>query len=290
MEHKVGIVGCGFVGTAVSTGLQVVAEIREHDKYKDTESLHSVVTNSDFIFLCLPTPMNEDGSCDTSIIEDVAGKITDIADKRKIIVIKSTVPPWTTENLSTLYPDHSWFFNPEFLTEARFIEDFLEQDRIFLGYCENSSENDIHNLYMLYFDFTNLVQKDMANIIEIPSHEAEMLKNMTNTFLSTKVTFFNEMKEICNGLEIDFDHVRKELLRDKRIGQTHTAVPGPDGKHGFGGSCFPKDLNAIIAHSRDFGGIDPILLDTVWTKNLMIREEHEWEDLAQVTGEYDQEV
>ena len=116
-----------------------------------------------------------------------------------------------------------------------------------------------------------------------------VVKTATNTFLATKVIFFNELKEICDAGNINFDNIQRLLNHDPRIGRNHRIVPGPDKKLGFGGSCFPKDINALISFARDFD-VEPLLLDSVWSKNLMIRENYEWEELAQVTGDYDVDV
>lgn len=285
MKHSVGVVGTGFVGTAVSTGLQRIAEIREHDKFKPSESLHAVVNNSDIIFLALPTPMNEDGSCDASIVVDTTIKAAQLAEKHKIFVIKSTVPPGTTDDIQAQLPGHTVLFNPEFLTEAKFIQDFVEQNRIILGFTDFASDKDVQKVSSLYESFA-AGQECPANILVTKAKPAEMMKYVTNCFLATKVAFFNEMKEVCDAAKIDYASVIKMIELDKRIGKTHMNVPGPDGKKGFGGSCFPKDLNALIAFAEE-NDVDPLVLESVWSKNLMIREECEWENLAQVTGDYE---
>jgi nucleotide sugar dehydrogenase len=289
MAHKVGVVGVGFVGTAVSTGLEAVLgediEIREYDKFKDSESLDSVVNNSDIVFICLPTPMNEDGSCNTSIVEDGVADVALVARKSKIIVVKSTVPPGTTYNLAKAHPKHNFVFNPEFLREKFFIEDFINQDRIILGYGSKASGSKFAALSNMYVAFAKK-QTTPATIVWCNSTEAEMLKYVTNCFLATKVAFFNEIYAICDGIGADYQEVVRMLKYDKRIGNTHMAVPGPDGKHGFGGSCFPKDLNALMAFADKFG-FDTTVMESVWAKNLLVREECEWEDLAQVNGKYE---
>jgi nucleotide sugar dehydrogenase len=279
--HKVGIVGYGFVGLALETGLQKVSNVRIYDKYKNTESLDQVVKYSDTIFLALPTPMNEDGSCDTSIIEDVCANIDRLAKKEKILVLKSTVPPGTTARFQKLYPNHTFVFNPEFLTEKNFINDFLEQDRIIIG---KASDKSIMNLELLYADFIQ-TQVKPAKIIYVKSEEAEMVKYVTNCFLATKLSFYNEIYQICQTANIAYDKVIETVKYDMRMGQTHMNVPGPDGQFGWGLSCFPKDMNALIAFAKEHD-VDPMMLETAWTKNLLVREYHDWEKLAQVNGNY----
>jgi UDPglucose 6-dehydrogenase len=288
-QYRIGILGCGFVGTAVGTGFETLLKekvvIKEYDKYKDTESINSVVNSSDILFFCLPTPMNEDGSCNISILEEVAKEVNKIARKRKICVIKSTVPPGTTQNFENKYPGHFWIFNPEFLTEKNFISDFLSQDRIILGLAKKSNHLLVRqSLHPLYIDFIKH-QIHPGTVYETASEEAEMLKYVTNSFLATKVSFFNEMHQICNALGVNYTAVISLLSEDKRIGSTHMQVPGPDGLHGFGGACLSKDINSLMAIAKEVD-VDPMVLESVWTKNLFVREKYDWESLAQVTGDY----
>ena len=107
---------------------------------------------------------------------------------------------------------------------------------------------------------------------------AEMVKYFANTFLATKVSFANEMKIICEKLEIDYDKVVEYAIYDNRLGKSHWAVPGPDGKPGFGGSCFPKDINALINKAKELG-VETDVLNSVWKTNLKVRPERDWEQL-----------
>lgn len=285
---KVGVIGVGFVGTAVSTGFEAVLgdkiEIREYDKFKNTESLEEVVKHSSVLFVCLPTPMDFDtGKCDTSIVEDGIREIDGIQ-KGKYIVIKSTVPPGTTKRIAKQFPYQTFIFNPEFLTEKNFIKDFIEQDRVLLGYTTDIVLRP-DKVYSLYEEFFKQ-RKSPTRIYIADSSVCEMTKYMGNAFLSTKVSFCNEMKEICEASNINYEEVADLVALDKRIGYSHMKVPGHDGKHGFGGSCFPKDISALIKFAKDHE-IDPMIVESVWTKNLLIREEYEWEKLAQVNGQYE---
>ena len=175
-NYKIGVIGTGFVGSAVSAGLQSIlgndVDIREHDKYKNSESLESVISNSNITFLCLPTPMAEDGSCDLSIIESVLQEISDITDKRKLLVIKSTVPPGATFKFQEKYKKFDIIFNPEFLREARFIDDFIEQDRIFIGFPKNCNVKNVHSLNIFYQHFLEKRKKSMK--ISIPVYGLEI--------------------------------------------------------------------------------------------------------------------
>ena len=117
-----------------------------------------------------------------------------------------------------------------------------------------------------------------AKIVKTGSKTADMVKYMTNTFLATKVSFANEMKMICDGLDIDYDKVVEYSTYDERLGKSHWAVPGPDGKLGFGGSCFPKDINALLDLANKFE-IDVFTLDGAWETNLQVRPEQDWKKL-----------
>ena len=285
--YRIGCVGIGFVGSAISAGLSCLlkdkVEIREYDKYKDTESLESVVNHSDILFVALPTPMQEDGSCDTSIVLRVVMEICDIALKPKTIVIKSTVPPGTVENFQSAYPKHTFVFSPEFLTEKRSFEDFLEQDRIILGFTSNKQQ--FLRVDKLFQDFV-VAQKKPALIVRVPSDQAELLKYATNCFLATKLSFFNEIYQICETAKIDYNSLVELMKLDPRVGKSHMRVPGEDKQLGWSKSCFPKDINALIAFAKEIG-VDPLMLESAWTKNLVVREKHDWEDLKQVSGKYE---
>lgn len=289
--HKVGIVGAGFVGTACEIGFQHVAEINIYDKFKDTEPLQFVVDKSDILFICVPTPTDfETGKCDTSIVESVIQEIHEIADSPKCIVIKSTVPPKTTEKLQEKYDKHVFVFNPEFLTERNFIDDFKNQNRIILGckYGRTNKDSPYRKLTSLYASFIAKQNQNsgiyFTKIIECTPDEAEMLKYISNTFLATKVAFFNEMFEICKASEIEYDNVTAMLGYDDRIGLGHTQVPGSDGQFGFSGKCFPKDLNALMFFAKE-NGVDPLIMESVWAKNLLIRDKHDWESIPGATTE-----
>ena len=268
---KIGIIGQGFVGTAVREGLKQHYDIHTYDlKEKCTcESILELVDESDVIFVCVPTPMKKDGSCDISIVEGVIDEIEDVDISGKIVVIKSTVPPGTTERLNKKYKNISVVFNPEFLTEANFIEDFKNQDRIIIGGPRPTSTR-VRQLF--YKAFPN------AHIIKTSSTIAEMVKYTTNCFLSTKVSFANEMKQICDKIDVDYDKVIEYATYDERLGKSHWSVPGPDGHYGFGGSCFPKDINALISLSDDLGVWLHTLMG-VWHTNCDVRPEEDWKEL-----------
>ena len=275
-KTKIGIIGCGFVGSSVRAGLSDRYTINVYDKYnrdKSTEeTLEGLVKKSEIIFVCLPTPMKKSGECDTSLVVDTIREIDHLASKKKAVVIKSTVPPGTTRKLqqeTSAYCDV--IFNPEFLTEANHIEDFKNQSRIILGGdgCSKSLQK-VKSMYMAKFP--------TVPYVICGSLVAELTKYFCNCFLATKVSFANEMKQLCESLGADYNRVVESSIYDQRIGNSHLAVPGPDGRRGFGGSCFPKDVNAMI-YTFEKNNVKPLLLSAVWQKNLEVRPEKDWEEL-----------
>ena len=270
----IGIIGMGYVGTALKESFKSCHKIETYDledSLSSCDSISTLISKTQIIFLCVPTPMNKNGSCDLSIVEGIISKIDSCVknESDKVVVVKSTVPPGTTEKLNNTYHKFNIIFNPEFLTEANFIEDFKNQNRIILGGLKTITAK-IKQIYIEIFP--------KAKIIETDSTHAEMVKYFANTFLATKVSFANEMKMICDKLDIDYSKVVEYAAYDNRLGDSHWSVPGPDGKLGFGGSCFPKDINALISIASKLG-VDPILLKSVWDTNLKVRPEKDWEKL-----------
>ena len=285
--QKLGVVGQGYVGTALREGLSQHYDIETFDinsELSTKKNIRDLVKDTQMTFICVPTPMNKDGSCSTDIVESVIKDIDDAqqwclssmldhgivpVEKKYIAIIKSTIPPGTTNRLNKKYKNVQIVFSPEFLTEANFIEDFKNQDKIIIGGPRPASTK---VRQMFYKSFPN------AKIIKTGSITAEMVKYLTNTFLATKVSFANEMFQICEKLNIDYDKVIEYATIDERLGKSHWAVPGPDGKPGFGGSCFPKDLNALIKTAEKLG-IFTNVLNSVWDTNLDVRPEEDWKEL-----------
>jgi len=270
---NIGIIGQGFVGTALREGLKKTFTIETYDKFKTEDStcvsLEELCEKTFILFLCLPTPMRKDGSCDLSIVEGVISEIDILSTGDHIVVVKSTVPPGTTRRFNDVYTNLKVVFSPEFLTEANSIEDFKNQNRIIVGGPRPASTI-IKNMFRIAFP--------KIPIVKTGSNTAEMVKYFTNCILATKVSFANEIKQICDQADIDYDKVVEYALYDERVGSTHLSVPGPDGHLGFGGSCFPKDMNALIHYANQIG-IKPMILEAAWQKNLEVRPEKDWEQL-----------
>lgn len=277
---KIGVVGAGIVGNAFYEGMRHAFQVVRFDKrpeFSDVKNLDELLSTVDGpIFICVPTPMNTDGSASTAIVDDVVRSIH--AFGSRIVVIKSTVPPGTTERLNAEFgPNLSVVFNPEFLTEANPVEDFKKQDRIIVG-GDTIATQVISHLYAIAYPNVHQVQ--------CSSTTAEMVKYVANCFLATKISFANEIYQICEKLNVDYNGVVDIATLDKRLGKSHWKVPGPmpsgDGSgtllKGFGGKCFCKDINALIAVALELG-IDPKMLQAAWTKNLEVRPGRDWENI-----------
>jgi UDPglucose 6-dehydrogenase len=250
MSYRIGIIGRGFVGGAMYENFKECFEVAVWDTVEEKRTLNSFesfVDWSDIIFVCVPTPMKESGECDVSIVEDVVAKIANL-DRRKYVVIKSTVTPGTTERLAELH-NMVIGFNPEFLTEANSYNDFRYQPLIILG-SDNTGLGTV--MAQLYYEFNAKVD-NVAHVIQRTTKEAELFKYLANCFLATKVIFANEFKILCDKVNVDYGRIAEVAVLDKRLGHTHWRVPGPDGQYGFGGSCFPKDTSALIAYADEVG-------------------------------------
>ena len=296
--NNIGIVGLGFVGNAVFEGMKHAFSIVGYDKIKgmketrkqpymediyaeqtQSDGLEAVVKNTDGpIFICVPTPMRSDGSCDVTIVENVVRSLNDIVSnvgsKKKVIVIKSTVIPGTTEKLDQECENIHVCFNPEFLTERSAVEDFKNQDRIIIG-GPRQGTNVLKQVYATAYPDVS-VTKTSSTI-------AELVKYTTNCFLATKVAVANEIEQISRALGVDYDKVVEYATKDKRLGLSHWAVPGPDGKKGFGGKCFCKDLNGLMVLAENLG-LKADVLQGAWASNLKVRPERDWEAIDGVVS------
>ena len=271
---KIGIVGNGFVGSAVSYGFSEQcqvhdSEIRIYDKNPklSTHTL-SETLESDFIFVSVPTPSNEDGSINLDIIYSLF-RVIHRLNKRddNVILLRSTVTPGTTRRLQVAFHNLNIVFNPEFLTQASAKFDFINQSRCVLGGDEDWVKK-VTELFKWRFG-------DSFPVIETDWETAEMIKYMNNTFFATKVSFMNEMYQIAKNSDVDWDVAVDGFVRDGRVGHSHLNVPGPDGKLGFGGVCFPKDIQAMI-HFAESRSVEPNVLKGAWDTNLEVRPEEDW--------------
>ncbi len=261
--QKIGIIGNGFVGSSVSfgfspqTGCDADVKVYDKDVSKSTHTLNEVVNDSNFIFLSVPTPSNQDGSISLDIIYDVFEDIHNVIDYEKnnqpIILIRSTITPGTTSKIQIKYPKM-----------------IINQSRFIVGGSWGNTMM-VENLYKWRFG-------ESTPVIKTNYQTAELIKYMNNCFFATKVSFLNEMYQIAEKCGANWEEAVEGFVRDGRIGHSHMNVPGPDGKFGFGGSCFPKDIQAMI-NFADSLGVSSDVLKGAWKKNLEVRPEEDWKKL-----------
>ncbi|OGZ43066.1 MAG: hypothetical protein A2719_01745 [Candidatus Ryanbacteria bacterium RIFCSPHIGHO2_01_FULL_45_22] len=260
----IGIVGVGMVGG------QLTRYFLDEQKYQRGKELFLFdkdpakgyaddVNAASIVFVCVPTPRRGDtGACDLSILEDAVRMLK----KPKVVVLKSTIPPGTTEQVQHAYPQHAFLFNPEFLTESRAWEDMLRPDRQVVGYTSKSLEQASTVLQLLpKAFFSSPGTLGTYTFTRVNATEAELGKYAGNTFGALKVAFANILADFCGMMEaeykrngedvpVQYDNVRMILAHDHRIGDAWLDVD--HGLYrGFGGYCFPKDVSALIAHGKE---------------------------------------
>jgi len=268
---RVGVVGNGFVGHAMTLLRPyvdvLVWDLDEEKREPKNLTFDSFVSDSEIIFVAVPTPMNSDGSCNLDIVRNVCEEIQE-HDDSKHIVLRSTVLPGTSEELDVA-------FMPEFLTEKNWKTDFKNCDQWILGSDDLFLYEKIKRMFELAYNKGNgsIINKE---VIQCKPSEAEMIKYVKNVFLSVKVGFFNEIENICDTFDINYENVRCIATDDKRIGSGHTKVPGHDGKRGFGGTCFPKDTNALAKLAESEVIPTPILNSVIKRNEELDRPEQDW--------------
>ena len=279
MTFEIGVVGLGYVGGTVATAYQrKKVPIHTYDidsnRNPNCETFEEFLNKANFIYVAVPTPMTREGACDTRIVEQVVHDLC-MTDQPKVIVIKSTVPPGTTEKLQARYTNHTILFSPEFLTEKNCLNDFLHQEVMLVGKSNLASQEIADWALMSQAGVVETLR--LAKVVD--ATVAEMYKYTANLFLATKVSFANEMSDIAQSVGVQWSDVERLLIYDPRLGKSHWRVPGPDGHRGFGGTCFPKDLSALISHAETLRVPTP-LLRSVWKRNVLVdRPEKDWEKL-----------
>lgn len=303
MKNSIAVIGQGFVGGSLTT---VFAE-RGFDVFTfdiakkqaiggkhpvcvgphlcAADSVAELVSSceakkgfSKIYFVCLPTPMSEDGSADLSIVDGVLRDLSSIPGDR-IAVVKSTVPPGSVKKWNEEFKNTGLqiVFNPEFLTEANALDDMRNQNRIVLG-GPRPWINKVKQVFQAAFPNVPIVKTSSTN--------AELVKYFTNIHLAARVSLSNEFYQICEaldrkGLDVDYDKVMEYAQYDKRLGGSHMRVPSfetdDDGNplYGFSLSCFCKDINALMFEAKKVG-VDPKVMSGVWEKNLEVRPGRDW--------------
>ena len=238
----IGIVGNGFVGNATKILLEksnhkLVVYDLDPNKCFPIGLKFNELSKCNLIFVSVPTPMYLNGDCNTKIVEKCVNDLKKIISKDTFIIIRSTIPVGLSDKLGV-------YFMPEFLTEKNWDFDFRNNKSWIFGMPSNNEKFKIYISDLITDSYNNQSIKH-KNIFFIENKEAELIKYFKNTFLATKVSFYNEIYQFCLKNKINYDNVIKFVKYDDRIGKTHMKVPGPDGSLGYGGTCFPKDINSL---------------------------------------------
>lgn len=285
----IGIIGVGWVGA------QVKRYFEEFKGYKSAKDLFTYdidpqkrvgdINKAEVVFVTVPTPRcRKDGACDTAIVVDSIK----ILNSGKIVVVKSTVPPGTTEALQKKYPKHKFLFNPEFLTESRAWEDMLRPDRQIVGFTKKSM--DVAHLVLSLLPKAPFMSPWGINTytpIRITATEAEIIKYAGNVYFAQKVNWANALAKIAKKTKCDYENVRKGMSADYRIGDSHLDVYH-GGYRGFGGYCLPKDTSALMAFAKQNAITDVYqLLRSLWkfNQNLLAEQGLTIEDVSKHINE-----
>jgi len=284
-NFKIGVVGNGYVGKATQLlsceKIKCVVYDKDPEKCDPIGTTPKELKGCDFVFVCVPTPMKPNGSCDLSIVKSAIKDLTKAGIRKNKIVLRSTVPVGTSEKLKVN-------FMPEFLTEKNWKSDFYNNNLWVFGM---DNMNDVHqdgsvlnfnnnlNVFRRLLETAKNFDKIKENAVTFTSTKhAEAIKYGRNSFLATKISFFNEIQEFCINNDLNFQLIRSLICSDPRIGHSHSQVPGPDRKRGFGGTCFPKDVASML-HQMKKSKVQTMVLKNVQNRNEKVdRPEKDWKD------------
>lgn len=237
---KIGVIGYGFVGKAIVNAyqLKLIETIVVDPKYNNLTIKDLIDQSPDAIFVAVPSPSNQDGSCNTSILEDVTYQLTSY---KGLIISKVTAPPDTYESLSRLYPN--LVFSPEFLTARNANQDYVDAKFAIVGASSAKLQHAASS-------FIKLGQPKVGHWMFVDSKTASLAKYAINSFLATKVIFLNQLHHVCQQAGIEYNDLRDCIMLDQRMGTSHFNVPGFNNTFGFGGACFPKDTAALLHYAN----------------------------------------
>jgi UDPglucose 6-dehydrogenase len=256
-NYKIGVMGVGMVGGAMarffeSSGIKPIM----YDPPRGLDNKEEL-NKAEMVFVCVPTPYDEEkGGFDLSFVRSAIS----ILDGEKIVVLKSTVLPGSTDALQAEFQQHKLLFNPEFLTESTADQDMRYPDRQIVGYTEKSFN----------------VAKDVMLLLPlapferiVPAKVAEVVKYFNNTWFATKVVFANQIYDVCEKLNVDYELARDCAAADKRIGPSHLQV-FHKGYRGYGGKCLPKDTRAFIQLGERLGAEQKLLKTVEEINNFLV--------------------
>ena len=253
---KLGIVGHGFVGTAVDHGFtKDIQKFIVDPKHNSTNTIEDLIKfKPDAVFVAVPTPQLETGECNTDILEGVMQQLNN--SKGLLVIVKSTVPAYKLQSIKEQCVDLRIVYNPEFLTEKNYIEDFRHPDMHVFG-GTNADTDAVEKIYLEHSECAE------CPVFKTDLITASMVKYCINSFLATKVTFMNEMYDVLNAAKgADWNTFSNIIQTDPRLGKSHMKVPGNDGQRGYAGSCFPKDTAALAWFAREILNTPFTQLDT----------------------------
>jgi nucleotide sugar dehydrogenase len=243
---KIGVIGLGYVGSAVAHTHRNDDIIIRDPKLGDKSSSIEEIKKCEAVYVCVPTPMSDDGHCDDSYVRSV---LTELSDYTNVIICKSTVPPGIYKELHDQYPNlvHA----PEFLTAANAVQDYETSSWVLIGGSKEYTVKAEKIIRSSTIAATHYHHADIAT--------ASLFKYLANCLMATKVTFMNDFYQLAKLVDIDWEEIKQIAKNDDRLGTTHWDVPGPDGKFGYGGACFPKDVSAIVKHGEDINAPQKLL-------------------------------
>lgn len=255
----IGIVGLGVVGGAIASAINNRVTKIDINPEKNNGT-YSDLLNCDGVFVCVPSPTSINGHCDTSILEQVLEKLSAM-NYSGVIISKVTAPPSVYSMLASKYKN--LVYSPEFLTEASAGSDYLHATKAIIGGRVTAYVNEAERI-MSY------CQTNLRTIIKCSIESAALTKYTVNAFLALKVVFMNEICQLATASNIEYDDIALMMSEDARIGTSHLRVPGPDGKFGFGGMCFPKDTEALLKYAESVN-IELSVLTAAVKKNTFLR-------------------
>jgi len=256
--EKIGIIGHGFVGEAITQNLIPPFQSVILDPAKGFKNTYDDIKSCTNIFVCVPSPQGIDGYCDVSIIEDVFNKLKGYTGT---IISKVTAPPNFYEYWGHKLPN--LIYVPEFLRAESSIADFGSTGWVIVGGSVAAYQREAVRIL-------KEIQPSITKIEYCDIGQAAFVKYAVNSFLATKIVFMNELEQLAQTHNYDWKYLAYLIKMDRRIGDSHTQVPGPDGQYGFGGACFPKDTEALLKYAED-RGINLNTLSAAVKKNTLLR-------------------
>lgn len=259
IQDKIGIIGHGFVGEAITQNIISNFKPVIIDPAKGyTATYHEIKKECSAVFVCVPSPQGQEGDCDTSIVEDVFNKLEGYTGT---IISKVTAPPNFYELWNSKLPN--LVYVPEFLRAESSLMDFGNTEWIIIGGSVIAYQREAARIL-------KEIQPSIKQVEYCGIGQAAFVKYSINSFLATKVVFMNELSQLAQSHNYDWKHLAYLIKMDRRIGDSHTQVPGPDGHYGFGGACFPKDTEALLKYSED-RGVNLNILGAAVKKNTLLR-------------------